>query len=329
MTETEAEQLLLGFQAWLEAKRSLPPSSDERGVDSLLSEYLSSKGIEDINRYVGDIKSLRNGEVYQALTNELVNLGIKPKRGALSVRQADILERYRSVPLHAIFLYTSEDPNVGLYISENWGALDTLSGDFCDIHQSVDQFQNREDAYDYIENLDVIKESKFKAYSHIPGIFFWDNSRAAEYIPFGQKANLDDIKTIVRSIFEEIRNSPTIASVSKVREQLEMGNRFSKGAVPQKQSIWGDLLGFLLAFVIIIGAVVLASRWVSPWILGVVLISAILVFLIIGALVLRRQDELSEANFMELIGQVIKSLPLLRNSNKAVNNDGNGEGRAP
>jgi hypothetical protein len=327
MTKLEVESALSGFRAWLEAKGNLPSSSDERDVQSLLTEYLSSEGIEDINKYVGDIESLRSSKVHQALTNELTRLGVKPKRGAQATRQADVLERYKTVPLHAIFLYTSEDQKVERYISENWGALDTLSGDFCDIHQSVDQFQTKEDAYDFIENLSVIRESNFDAYSQLPGLFFWDSSGASQYIPFGPKASLEGIKTIVRSLFEEIRKNPKITSVSKVKKRMEMKERSIKSTNPKRQSIWSDLLGFLLAFVIVVGTVVLASQWVSPLVLGVVLISAILAFLLIGAFVLKRQDELSEANFMELIAQVIRSLPFLRRSGRAAGDDGNAEGR--
>jgi hypothetical protein len=221
MSLPKVETIVSGFRAWLEARGVDASAQTDGSIDSLLQEYLFSEGVEDINQFVGDVKVLRDGNVYQALTEELRILGIKPKLKAQNSNLEDVLERYRSVPLHAIFLYTSEDNAVESYISENWGALDTLSGDFCDIHQSVNQFKNAEDAYDMIENFDVMVGVNFRAYSQIPGMFFWNNNGDVEYVPFGDTVDGGKLKKVVRTIFEEIRNYPHISSITKAKKKLE------------------------------------------------------------------------------------------------------------
>lgn len=62
------------------------------------------------------------------LISEFKKLGASFKNNNRGYIEHDFLERYRNVPLHALFLYTSEDEDVAKYILHNWGALDTLSG---------------------------------------------------------------------------------------------------------------------------------------------------------------------------------------------------------
>lgn len=79
-----------------------------------------------------------------------------------------------------------------------------------------------------------------------------------------------------------------------------------------KPALWGNLLALLLALVVIVGIVVGAARLVSPWLLSLVLVSVIILFLLLGTLVLKLQNGLSEVGFLDIAGKIIKSLPLLR-----------------
>ena len=155
-----------------------------------------------------------------SLISEFKKLGATFKNNNRRNIEHDFLERYRKVPLHALFLYTSEDENVADYILHNWGALDTLSGEYCDIYPSLEQFRNLEDAYDYIEKLTVLKRNQFLDYSKLPGIFFWDNSGNTEYVPLEQDVIPNPIKILVRIIFEKIRENPVIHSVTTAKEQI-------------------------------------------------------------------------------------------------------------
>jgi hypothetical protein len=135
-------------------------------------------------------------------------------------REYDFLARYRNVPLHALFLYTSEDEYVAEYILRNWGALDTLSGENCDIYPSLEQFHNLEDAYDYIEELTVLDGNEILEYSELPGIFFWDNSGNTEYVSLEQDVMPNQIKFIIRTIFGEINKNQSIRSVTIARKRI-------------------------------------------------------------------------------------------------------------
>jgi hypothetical protein len=180
-----------------------------------------------------DLIEIRSNRLIQNFQKMGASLKNNNKQGR------DVLERYREVPLHGIFLYTSEDDNIENYILHNWGALDTLSGEYCDIYPSLGRFQNLEDAYDYIENLTVLKRTRFIDYSKLPGLFFWDNSGNTEYIPLEQDSQQSQIKFIIRTIFEAIRKKTVISSITEAKVKI-MNNEFTDN----NENYW-DLAKFL------------------------------------------------------------------------------------
>ena len=198
--------------------------SDQKG--SLVAEkssLIQESDREIIDQYVGDLTALREGRVHQELTERLVQEdGIKARSKANAPKE-DILERYRSVPLHALFLYTTEDPAIETYISSHWGELDLLSGDVCDIHPIVAQFKHPQDenAYAFMEEIDVLRNAGFHAYGQLPVLFFWDRQGATEYISFGHKPDADTIKRTLRIVFDALHQNPVIASVIRVKQQLQ------------------------------------------------------------------------------------------------------------
>jgi nucleoside phosphorylase len=130
----------------------------------------------------------------------------------------DPLERYNSVPLHALPLYTSEDKEVDAYISEHVRALDSLSENRCDIYQMTSQ----ENAFDFIRHFQVIQQSaSAPTIRDVPGLFFWDNADGSEYIPFGENPGLADIRRILRVVFDYVKRSPTIESVTRAKAELK------------------------------------------------------------------------------------------------------------
>lgn len=184
-------------------------------------------GFDFLFRGIGNLKEYnlarRKLNLIETRSNHLIaefnNLGVNFKNNK-EHRGYDFLERYREVSLHALFLYTSEDEYVAEYILRNWGALDTLSGENCDIYPSLEQFHNIEDAYDYIEQLTVLKENKILDYSELPGIFFWDNSGNTEYVSLEQDVSPIRIKFIVRTIFGEIKKNSSIRSVKRAKNRI-------------------------------------------------------------------------------------------------------------
>jgi hypothetical protein len=182
----------------------------------------------------------------------------------------------------------------------------------------VNQFHSAEDAYDFVDKLIVLRESGFSSFSQLPGVFFWDTQANVEYIAFGENLSSAKIKHVLRVIFDEVRKKPSIVSVRRAKSRLA---KEADRAVGGREPIWKDLAPFVVCFVVLLGVVALASRWVSPLILGIVLIASILAFVLVSVFVLRHRDQLSESNLLTVIGQVLVRLPLLRKPISDVSQD--------
>lgn len=115
---------------------------------------------------------------------------------------------------------------------------------------------------------------------------------------------LNDIATNEEKRIEEKR-------IEEKQEEKHDERRQPVG--PQVFTLWGTMLALLLAFVVIVGVVVGAARLVPPLLLGMVLISVILIFLLVGALVLKLVGGLTEQGLLEIAGKIVGALPLLRN----------------
>lgn len=83
----------------------------------------------------------------------------------------------------------------------------------------------------------------------------------------------------------------------------------------------GNLIALLIAFLIIIGAFVVTANLVSPWLFSIVAIATILVLIVILVFNLREKESLSEAGFLEILGKILKSLPILRNIDTGKNSE--------
>lgn len=134
---------------------------------------------------------------------------------------ADPLGRYLSVPLHGVFMYSTEDSEFSEYISSNWDALDRMSNDCCDLHPSIDQLGGLEDVYDMLnshsELVHGISDIRLR---DLPGIMFWDSHGKNEYVSFNGRNRPGEIKNTLRTIFDYIRRDPTIRSVAAARLSL-------------------------------------------------------------------------------------------------------------
>ncbi len=166
-----------------------------------------------------ELSDIRTEGFSQDLLEAFIELGAQPERGQ-NLADEDPLERYRSVPLHAIFLYTSEDREVSSYILDHWDALDAISGTICDIHPILEQFQRGGSAYAYLKKIDILREAEICDVSQLPGIFFWDHAGQTAYLPFGMEAMSLQVKRALRVVFAELQREPTLASVQRASEIL-------------------------------------------------------------------------------------------------------------
>ncbi|MFG2366126.1 hypothetical protein ACGFY3_31510 [Streptomyces mirabilis] len=132
------------------------------------------------------------------------------RRSPYGSSRRDAFERYRTVPLHAAFLYSSEDSILASYIQDNWYALHRMSADFCDIHPSIEQLCGSEDAYIALNVMSKIYDKV--QLSRLPGVIFWDDFEH-EYISF-RGLDSDGITNGLRFIFEHIWRDSSIASVA-------------------------------------------------------------------------------------------------------------------
>lgn len=150
-----------------------------------------------------------------ATSGELKDAGVKLRAGnEPEARNFDLLERYRSVPNHAMFLYTSEDALIEKYIREHWSALDGLSGDICDIHMSLMQLLGEEDAYSQFEEVKSIPGLDTMDPTDLPALHIWSNIASLRVLlgPFQTEEALRDI---LRLIFAELRNNASPLSLSQ------------------------------------------------------------------------------------------------------------------
>ena len=90
-------------------------------------------------------------------------------------------------------------------------------------------------------------------------------------------------------------------------------------APPSKGNSTGSPMPFILAFIIllfaIVGAAVVVSQWVSVTAIGetsIIIIGALLAWGIVGAIYLRINNHISEGNFLKLMIESYKRFPLLK-----------------
>ncbi len=96
--------------------------------------------------------------------------------------------------------------------------------------------------------------------------------------------------------------------------------------IEHTRALWGRGVFFLLLFVVVIAAVIALARFVSPWLLAVTLLGAILLFALVGVFVLRTQQTqgVSERNLVSVIRSVLETagrvLPLFKKKDKSKRN---------
>jgi len=221
--ETQTNEIKSMFTSLIQEIENVQEALDSleaEQVNLILGDEISPDQQEIFKKYIGvNLEVLRGGKVYEYLTNQLVDIGAQAKKDEQILRE-DVFTRFKRIPLHALFLCTSEDQEIYDYVLKHWGALNDLSEDICDFHPMLNQFNNAENGYEYIKKLDVVRQSGFQAISDLPAIFFHDNHGASEYISLANATNERDIKKILRAIFDVIKQQPTIASVTNARQLL-------------------------------------------------------------------------------------------------------------
>ncbi|WP_405589233.1 hypothetical protein [Streptomyces sp. NBC_01190] len=137
--------------------------------------------------------------------------------GALRVRQLarDPLRRLRDAPLHALFLYSSEDRALASYLVEQWSALDGMSAGLCDIHPNFEQLLGEDDAYTALRTLQMVVDAVDGVrLSALPVLLYWDGAGHAGQLSLRgwDGATIGDG---LRTVFERVRIEPGFASLAE------------------------------------------------------------------------------------------------------------------
>jgi hypothetical protein len=218
----------------------------------------------------------------------------------------DPLERYRRIPLHALFLYTSQAKVMDSYLEDNWCLLHKQSANYCDIYPVKSQHEYdhdkdiSEDATDFLEKSKIINTKHAIDLSDLPGMFFWNHRGETEYISFLDDKSYDGLSKSINIIFKEIKKDPTIHAVRRAKRKVEKQKTLPdlfKGLLPQSASVW-SLIGVGLASLAIWAA--FASTGSNnffatiAFIIGLAFICAFLLILVVESLLkiwVSRQDK--------------------------------------
>jgi hypothetical protein len=156
--------------------------------------------------------------------DELTEAGVQFRHGSDPLtRGNDPLERYRTVPNHAMFLYTSEDQVLDTYVRKHWAALDGMSGDCCDIEISLVQLLGGADAisqFDEVKSLPGLAQVNL---GDLPALHIWSigASVTISLRRFNQQSELRDV---FRSIFSVLNatNAPiNDVAIIELRDAVE------------------------------------------------------------------------------------------------------------
>jgi hypothetical protein len=183
---------------------------------------------------------------------ELIGVGAKLRPGMdPKARAYDPLERYRSIPNHAIFLYTSEDPVLDSYIRNHWAALDGLSGQACDIYVSMVQLCGGADAYSQMHEIRSLPGLSSIEPSDLPALHIW-SSKSNVTLSLVHLRDDDALRDAFRWIFTEVGRSGGPISIDTARGRLVCRGSLSlfncTGCEHQAQMVVGCDCNCLAAF---------------------------------------------------------------------------------
>jgi hypothetical protein len=161
---------------------------------------------------------------FTTMIQELLDAGVRARPGSdPESRGYDPLERFKRVPNHAIFLYTSEDAVLDQYIRHHWAALDGLSGEACDIHVSVLQLAGGEDAYSQLFEVNSIVGLKDIKPTDLPALHIW-SSNTFLTVHLHQLDSETKLRDLLRRVFSRIHDASgpiSLAWVEQMRLDLQ------------------------------------------------------------------------------------------------------------
>jgi hypothetical protein len=158
------------------------------------------------------------------------------------------------------------------------------------IKREAQMLETLEPKYAYIHYGDIINEG---------GKYMYEGDEI-------QVERIEDSQSV--SIGEGARASGSMVAVTQPQILAENPTRGPRISV---NSAWANGLFYLLVFVVVIASLGVLANSVTPWTLVIIIVAGVLFIPLIGALQLRQDERLTQKNFLELVGLVIKQLPLV------------------
>jgi hypothetical protein len=151
-----------------------------------------------IDRYqqVSKLRDEYNDKPIQS--NYIQSTGVR--QNGRVIRFDDLVDRFRGVPCHALFVYTSEDEILDAYLSKNTLALDGMSGETCDIYTSELQRSNREDAYTQLEVLTTLPGFTRLLPNKLPLLHIWSKETGVT-LSLAHYTDTRQLKGFLRQVF--------------------------------------------------------------------------------------------------------------------------------
>lgn len=102
-------------------------------------------------------------------------------------------------------------------------------------------------------------------------------------------ANADEVSRVTRELVED----------ASTREQAQ-----------SVKSPWVTGTFYLVALAMVVGLLLIAGSVLPVWTLPVIIVGAVLLMAVVGALQLRHDDRLGDESFVKLMGEALRRLPL-------------------
>ncbi|MEA5452275.1 COR domain-containing protein, partial [Leptolyngbya sp. CCNP1308] len=201
-----------------------------------------------------------------------------------------------------IFIWVSGNPSTRRIL------LESIRDQFDYIHRSIPGIEV-EEKVPLPSQPDVLVDYK--------NLLDMEAINVEEFVPSGlrEKVSVRDLLQGVETPLDREKRLETRRDLDRRFEPppVPQGDPSSAPApAPRPRTPWGSGLFYLFVLAVVTGLFAVVSHFVAGYLLPVVIIGALLAIGIVGAFQLMQDERFSEANFVTLIIEAYKRLPLLR-----------------
>lgn len=213
------------FIWWLQDKH---PNLDILGnaptnqIRELVTVFCEERNYKNAASFSKDVISWLRGKGERKVIRKLIEIGARAKRKNNTYKSTvSPLDRYRTVPYHAFFLFLSAG-DFPTFIHKYWEDLNYLTGDHLDVYYSFEDLERGVSAF---EVLGEFRSIKVEATS-LPAMFLWGKDISQSCVIPLERLSHDDIFDVIKVIVQRIsEGEPLIAlcdeAIILVQEKLK------------------------------------------------------------------------------------------------------------